>query len=464
MRKVIGYIRDLVDGTGPEPRTVTVNATTPHSVNGAGGPELDEAANDLGKLTVEHLADSGDKNLADKDGRFGWSFELSPGPIDVFVNPTDPVEEKRWRYPDESSQVGLGFHSDIGRLGWAAGADCVVWNAIPTNDPSPAAWNFDPNSTWNVGNGSIAFFGGDGVPAHGPAGTVTIRPFIGFLGGALFSVEGGDLQVPVGGPPATANASSLPRWDLLQLVLNTDTSSLEYGKQTIQIQEGAPGGGIPPTPNPTVSERRLTLHAMLMPAGGGGYTQGYDLRPFNGPFTSLTPAVTSNISYMTDAFQEINHNDTNIASLLNTGLASNALRLAPSVAYSGMAIWTGEVRSRNFDRYIERLTVDLTSEAIDAQGAVVLSTNYVVKPYPDGHYVAVFQQNEKKDYLQTATLCWPISLIPAFYAGTSVNQASRTWSRLRFKVNFSYTGSPHEGGADFRVLRQSLLCNLWPVG
>jgi len=463
MRKLVGYIRDIVTGNGPHSGTVHVAATA--MADGA-EDDLDVDLHDLGALTFEHVANydgatgSNDANIADSHGRFGWAFELNPGPIDVQVHPTDPEDEIRWRFPDESSQVGMGFHSDIGKLGWAAGADCLVWNAIPGgDDPSPASWSFDPGTTWNVGNGSIANFG-----SGANAGTVTLRRFIGFVGGALFSMESGDLQVPIGGPPASANATALPRWDLLQLVANINPTSPEYGKQTIQILEGTPGAGIPASPNPSAVERRFTIHALMMPAGGSVYTQANDLRTWGGPYITLNPPVTSNVAYTTDTAQEINWGDAEIASLINSGLAANELRLAPTCAYSGMAIWTGEVRSRNFDRYIERLTVKLTSEAHDTLGAVVPGTDYVIQPYPNGHYVAIFQQNEKKDYLQTATLVWPIAIIPAYYVGSAVTSASRSWSRLRFKVAFSYTGPPHENGADFRVLRQSVLINLWPIG
>lgn len=418
---------------------------------------LDLEDHDLGALTVEHLVGSGSASKADSNGRFGWSFELNPGPIDVQVNPTDPESEIRWRFPDESSQVGAAFHSDIDKLGWAAGDDCLVWNGIPGgNDPSSASWSFDPSLTWNVGNGSISQFL--------PGGLLTIRRFIGFLGGALFSVETAPLQVPIGGNPGSANPAPLPRWDLLQLVANTDASSPEYGKQTIRILEGTPGAGIPPSPNPSALERRLTIHAVMMPALGSAYTQAYDLRRWSGMLSSLTPPVTSNVSYSTDTAQKINWGDTSIPSLINSGLAANEMRLSPGCAYSGMAIWTGEVQGLNFDRYVERLTVKLISEGHDLAGAAVAGTDYVVQPYPQGHFVAVYQEDVTKDYLQTATLCWPIAIIPAYYVGSAVTSASRSWSQLRFKVAFSYTGGPHEPNAQFQVLRQSVLVNLWPTG
>src|SRR4051794_35972051 len=101
MRKVIGYIRELVTGNGPPPLTVNVAAT---AYDGVGETTLDQEDHDLGLLTVEHLVGSGDAGKADANGRFGWSFELNPGPIDVQVNPTDPENEIRWRFPDESSQ------------------------------------------------------------------------------------------------------------------------------------------------------------------------------------------------------------------------------------------------------------------------------------------------------------------------------------------------------------------------
>jgi hypothetical protein len=201
-----------------------------------------------------------------------------------------------------------------------------------------------------------------------------------------------------------------------------------------------------------------------MPAGGSAYTQAYDLRRWSGMLTALTPPVTSNVAYTTDTAQQIVWGSTSIPSLINSGLAANEMRLSPGCAYSGMAIWTGEVLNRDFDRYIERLTVKLTSEAHDLTGAAVAGTDYVVQPYPTGHSMATYQEEKTGDYLQNATLCWPIAIIPAYYVGSAVTSASRSWSQLRFRVHFSYTGSPHEPGAQFRVLRQSLLVNLWPIG
>lgn len=461
MRKLIGYIRNLADGLGPPPGSVEVHATA--DVDDA---ELAVNTHGLGTLTRVHEAGSGSATLANAAGKFGWEMELAPGQISQEVIPSDPQLEYRWRFPDESSQVGMGFHSDIGRLGWAAGGDCLVWNAIAGgDDPSPASWAAgDPSVTWNLGNGSIASFN-SGM-------TVTLRPFIGFVGGALFSVENGNIVCPTaatGGTAAPVNASGQERWDLLEAVVNTDKTSDEYGKQTLEVTPGTPGAGIPTSPAPTATERRMPLHGLGVVAGGTAYSKAYDLRKWKGEPTTpiITPPVTT--AYNTYASlpagsQVIAWGQANVASLLNTMLASRELVLPSGTAFTGMAFWTGEVLSGDLRSEVTRLIVKLTSQGRDASGNVVAGTDYIVQPYTTGHALAFKQHASPFGYIQTCTLLWPIAVIPAFDIVSNVSAASRSWAKLRFNLTFSFNEPPAYTGAEFTIYRQSLLVNVWPVG
>ena len=192
MRGLRGWIRNLSDGLGPPAGTVDVHATYQGD-----NAELDNTTHQTGVLQRVHvLGGSGSNTKADPFGHFGWNMELSPGQIKQAITPTDPQTEYRFRYPDESAQIGKAYHTDLERLAWTAGRDGIVWNAINAgNDPASAAgWSNDPTSTlsWGVGNGSIASFG----PT---AGKITIRPFIAFVGGAVFSVEMADLEAAATG-------------------------------------------------------------------------------------------------------------------------------------------------------------------------------------------------------------------------------------------------------------------------
>lgn len=135
MRKLRGWIKNLGDGESPAPGTVEVAAKVD-------GVKLNLETHDLGYLDFVHLTGGASSaDVADARGHFGWDMELSPGPITQEITPSDPQTEYRWRFPDESAQVGKAFHSDLERLGWTAGRDCLVWGAIEgANQPTTATW------------------------------------------------------------------------------------------------------------------------------------------------------------------------------------------------------------------------------------------------------------------------------------------------------------------------------------
>lgn len=455
MRKLRGYIRRLSDGTAPPPGSVEVHAR----------PEVDDldidaTTHDLGILIVDHqVGGSGSATLADDGGSYGWQMELSPGKIDQTVIPSDPQVEYHLRFPDESSQVGMAFHSDIQRLGWAAGGDGVVWNAIPGgDDPSAASWSGGPEVTWNKGNGSIAAFG---------AGTATIRPFIGFLGGVLFSVEAGNLVCPTRGSAAPANATGQERWDVLEMVLNTDQSAPEYGRQSLEITPGTPGAGIPTPTAPTATERRAPLHAMLLPAGASTYTSGYDLRQWRGQQRAvISPPITKTwIQPGRDKWrnnkQTIAYGQSNLASVLNTISAADEILLPPATSYQGLAVWSAILRPLDGNgQDMNTLMVKIVSEGYNTAGALVSGTDYVISPEPEGIPIAVIQRGE---HLQSASVMCPIAVIPAFDIFSQVSAASRSWSRLRFRVALTFNDAEHNDDSKIRIFRQSLTVSLWPV-
>ena len=454
MRKLRGYIRRITDGNAPPAGSVEVHAR----------PRVDDldinaATHALGDLVVDHQASSGSATVAAADGSFGWQMELSPGLIETTAHPTDPQEELHIRFPDESSQVGMAFHSDIQRLGWAAGGDGMIWNAIPGgDDPSAAAWSTNPNDTWNLGNGSIASFG---------VGQVTVRPFIAFLGGVLFSVERGNLVCPTQGGPAAANASGQERWDLLSLVLNTDANSDAYGQQSIRITTGVPGAGIPTPTAPTATERRLPFQAMRMPAGSGTYNAAYDLRQWRGePRRVVVPPVVKKWNQpdhkkWRTIRQEVTYGQQEVHSIINTTLSADELIVPAAASYQGLAVWNAHVSSHDGKEDDENaMGVLVTSEAYDSAGVLVPGTNYVVSPEDVGMPVILVQRNKG---MNAQNLTFPIAVIPSYDIFSQVNEESRAWSRLRFKVFFNFNEPPVSTGSKFRIHRQSLTVSLWPV-
>lgn len=465
MRKLRGYLRRISDGEGPPPGSVEVHATVR-----ATDTELDLEDHDLGTLTVDHLAGSGSATIADDDGSFGWQFELGPGLLDQEVEASDPQTEIRWRFPDESSQIGAAFHSDIERLGWAAGGDVMVWNAIPGGN-DPATWpSGDPTQTWNLGNGSIESFG-----TGGDAGTVVLRPFISFVAGVLFSIEGGSIRVPsdaTGGEAGVANPSGSDRWDLLELVQNTDRASDSYGKQTIDITEGSAGDGIPTPAAPTATERRRAIHALKMVAGASVYSDAYDLRGWSsnsgggggGPTTVVLPPISHSWSgFPPSNFQTITSGQSNIASTLNSKLAADELIIPPGASYIGNVTWSGWVRLHKATAEEEQvLHVKVSTEGYGIQG-LVAGTDYVTNPETAGFPLALDVDSPNGAKFVTHSITFPIAQIPGFDTSSQLSLAPRTWSRLRFKVYFSATEPPLDSRTEFRVSRQSLMVSLSPV-
>ena len=170
MRKIAGWIRNLADGNGPPAGTVDV-----HAKPTVDNVEVSNTTHITGVLTRVHVAEgSGSTTLASPLGHFGWEMELSPGPINVQIVPHDPQTEYRWRFPDESAQYGKAFQSDLKRLPWAAGKDCVIWDAVwdGHNPASAASFSNDPSSNLSYGQGnfSIASFGAgaDAMPVDMP--------------------------------------------------------------------------------------------------------------------------------------------------------------------------------------------------------------------------------------------------------------------------------------------------------
>jgi hypothetical protein len=465
MRKLKGYLRRITDGAGPPPGSVEVHATVR-----ATDTDLDLEDHDLGVLAIDHLAGSGSATLADDDGMFGWEFELGPGLIDQEVIGSDPQTEIHWRFPDESSQIGAAFHSDIERLGWAAGGDVMVWNAIVGGN-DPAVWpGGDPTLTWNLGNGSIESFG-----TGGDAGTVVIRPFISFLGGVLFSVESGSLRVPsdaTGGAAGPANPSGSDRWDLLEQVLNTDAASDSYGKQTIEISPGTAGAGIPTPAAPSATERRRAWMALKMVAGASVYTSAYDLRGWQsggtggggGGGTIVTPPIALTVTAPPPHNpQVISAGQSGVASSINTLLASNQLILPPNASYSGTVTWGALVRLHKAAAEEEQvLHVKISTEGYGVNG-LVAGTDYVVNPETNGMPLGLDVDSPNGVKFVTQSITFPIAQIPGFDTSSQLSPTPRTWSRLRFKVAFSATEPPLLPTTEFRISRQSLMINLTPV-
>lgn len=440
MRGLRGWIRNLSDGLGPSAGSVDVHATYEGD-----DAELDTTTHGLGALQRVHvLGGSGSNTKADPFGHFGWNMELSPGQIKQAITPTDPQTEYRYRFPDESAQVGKAFHTDLERLAWTAGRDGIVWNAINNgNDPASAAgWSNDPTSalSWGVGNGSIASFG----PT---AGKITIRPFIAFVGGAVFSVEMADLEVPpAGGSALPANGGGSDRWDLLYLKILTDPTLDSYGKQSFEFQQGVPGGGIPSHPGQTAGQRILPMFGLKKAAGQNVYSSAYDLRRWL--FHPAYRAITRQYGGVQDANVGMTVN-VETASVLNTTIASNPIVLPPATAWQGYATLSGSwAPTSNFSA--GRLSVVLISEALDIAGNVVSGSGALVSGV--NNPAISFNGTGGSDFSVT----WPLSTIPSYHLDSGVIADSRTWHTLRFRITYLPTLLAAS------VTAQQLRVHLWP--
>lgn len=413
MRSIRGWIRNLSDGLGPPAGTVGVSAKP--TVDNV---ELDNTTHETGVLTRVHIAGgSGSASLADPLGHFGWDMELSPGPINVQLTPTDPQTEFRWRFPDESAQYGKAFLSDLERLGWAAGKDCVIWDAVfgGHNPASAESWSNNPTATWGQGNWSIAAFG-----SGADAMKVVLRKGISFLGGVPFTVEAADITVPVAGESALpANASGQDRWDLLSARIDIDPSSDTYGKQTFEMLQGTPGTGVPADPGQVAGVRRMALHALKTVSGSGVYSDAFDLRrwhvrPRGG---SLELSVATDPANQKQVFNNATK-DIPKDSILNTLLATQEMILPMDTAWEGTATWSGRIKHLE-DKH-SHLLVDIQTEGRGVTDTLIEGSNYTLgDPFQVPNH--------------GGSAVEPILRIPSY--GTSALQSpSRAWHRLRFKV------------------------------
>lgn len=450
MRGIRGWIRNLADGLGPPASSVGVSAKPT-----VDSTELDLTTHKLGSISRIHVnGGSGSSVLADGGGHFGWDVELSPGPMNIAVTPTDPQTEYRKRFPDESAQIGKAYMTDLERLGWAGGRDHVIWNAVfGGNNPTAAQWSTNPATSWSMGNGSIAQWG-----SGGSAGRLTIRQFIAMLGGVPFTVELGDLVIPVTGDAAmTANASGTDRWDVICAAVDWNPASDTYGKQKFEFTPGIPGGGIPAiVVNGADNWRRLPLHAVKMAAGASVYSDATDLRTWLNPPPGVTPGSITQWPFVAGN-QQIPAGFT--AGSINTTLASNEIILPLGVAWDGMAtldfkhVIGNPLGSTSIYALVE------TAGRVDPGGPVVTGTNYATTPIGIGApYLRVYGGLENGSLFGGGTtLTFPLSRIPAYAPGGGPSLVSRTWTRLRFVVTFA-AGT---GGAN--IIDQRLAIHLWPV-
>lgn len=440
MRGLRGWIRNLSDGLGPPAGTVDVHATYQGD-----NAELDNTTHQTGVLQRVHvLGGSGSNTKADPFGHFGWNMELSPGQIKQAITPTDPQTEYRFRYPDESAQIGKAYHTDLERLAWTAGRDGIVWNAINAgNDPASAAgWSNDPTSTlsWGVGNGSIASFG----PT---AGKITIRPFIAFVGGAVFSVEMADLEVPpAGGSALPANGGGSDRWDLLYLKIITDPTLSSYGKQTFELLQGTPGAGIPTHPGQTAGARILPMFGLKKAAAATPYSSAYDLRRW------INHPSWRAITKQWGGVQDANTLPVNIetASVLNTVIASSPIVLPPGTAWDGYVTLSGSwAPTTNFSA--GRLSVVIISEALDLAGNVVAGSGAMLSGAQNP--AMSFNGTGGSDFSLTV----PLSTISSYHLDSGVIADSRNWHTLRFRITYLPTL------LNATVSAQQLRAHLWPA-
>jgi hypothetical protein len=453
MRSVRGWIRNLADGLGPSAGSVNVAL----KVGGEAGPGIDLTTDKLGALTVVHQGDgSGSAGLAGPTGRFGWDMELAPGKVWTSVIPHDPQEEHRWRFPDESAQYGKAFLSDLERLGWAGGRDQVIWNGVFGGDnPTAAQWTTDPTLSAFMGNGSIVQSSIGTTP-----GRVTIRKFIAMLGGVPFTVEQGDLQIPVAGDTAMeTNPGPGDRWDLICAAIdwNPSPSNTTYGKQRFEFTKGTPGGGIPPViPNNTDNWRRLPLHAVKMVAGAGVYSAATDVRRWANPPPGVNPGSIVRW-YQTQTIQTFAAGGF-IQTALNTTMASQELILPLGIAYDGYAQWNGLITGSFPLSATAQIRLALTTEGrVNAADAAIPGTQFILMGSPLV-WPAIWKERSAGGEQNPFSVTFPLSRIPG-YAADGLSSSNRTWARLRLVGYFTQTNGPGE----FDINEQNIAIHLWPA-
>jgi hypothetical protein len=367
--------------------------------------------------------------------------------MDIQVVPHDPQTEYRWRFPDESAQVGKAYHSDLERLALTGGRDGLAWNAIPggSDPPSLASWSWDPSNTlsWGQGNWSIASFG------SGPdAMRITLRRGIAFIGGTVFSVEGSDILLPVDGEdvPST-NAAAQDRWDVLYGRVTTDPTSVNYGKQQFEILQGVPGEGIPAHAGQPVDGKRLAFHALKVAANSGVYSAGFDLRRW-----LWHPALSAvQRSYLGGDTGQAVAPGLN-ASVLNTQMAASELILPVGCGWEGSI--TYNLRAQMVGYPADVLVI---SEGRGIAGTVIPGTQ-VLAPVSNSHTMVGANDVVTESTWQSLALTLPVAPLSSYHLDSGVSPASRTWHRLRFGAFFTIGV-----GAGTTLRFQALYANLRPV-
>lgn len=459
MRGIRGWIRNLADGNGPAPGSVAVSAKPQVDAT-----ELDLATHGLGRLTrIHESGGSGSPVLADNIGHFGWDTELSPGPINVRVTPSDPQTEFRFRYPDESAQVGKAYHTDLERLGWAGGKSGLIWNAIPNSVGShPAQWTGNPYETWTEGDGSV---GATGTGAS--AGRWSVRPFIGMLGGVPFTVEMGDLQIPLAGdPPAPPNPAGQERFDVYCACMHDEPGSPLHGKQYFELIQGYPGQGIPPLPNTFFPVRRMPLHALRMQANSDIYSVGcVDLRSWINPPGGVIPHSLIRHWGSSGLMAGFGENIPAISPIAND---YHDVHLPMNPAFEGVITYEAQIEflprptggGPNPNPYTYGGVAGITCEARGVSNlGVDVTPTYTPVPAllinvggnPAG-------TNRESIESTQAHITWQIPRIPAYYVDTVLVQDSRTWTT--FRVGFTITQRVFE---TFEIIAQRATLHLWPV-
>lgn len=454
-RSIRGWIRNLADGLGPPPGSVSVAATV---MDDEGNQDpLNATDHALGTYNPIHVTLSGDPGLADPLGHWGWDMEFSPGPITQTIVPDDPQTEYRKRFPDESAPIGKAYHSDLERLAWTGGRDALVWNAIPGgHDPAVASWSWDPLLSSLQGNWSIASFGADM--------SFTLRRGIGFVGGTVFSIEMADLGFPyVGVSAAAPNATAQDRWDLVCLKVVTDPTAYNYGKQQVEVITGTPGAGIPPHPGQPVAPigRRLALHALKVPANASAYTEALDLRRW------LWMPVVPDFNIMSFWLgEQVLTTNTTHNSLLNTDLANHEFKLPLGMGFAGEMVYTIQAFPRSIP-----LGVGLTTwgtiklgygpalKGYDVRGTEISALEEII---PDENWRIISGPDIGEVGTELSAISIPFSRIPSYHVDSNVNASSRLWHRLRPSIRLNTIGVG-AAGANLVIAYQRAAIHLWPV-
>lgn len=425
MRSIRGWIINLRDGLGPPPSSVAVHAQ-PESTN----TELDLSQHGLGRLDLVHLnGGSISSTLADNTGHFGWDMELSPGPIQVSVIPSDPEVEFRRRFPDESAQYGKSFLSDLERLGWAGGQSGLIWDALPTaGSLDVSSWAFaGPSQTWRQGNAAVESFG-----TGANQGRFLLGRFIAMLGGVPFSVEMASLMVPIQGQdPAPANGSSSDRWDVYCLSINDEPNSPGYGKQSFEMIQGNPGSGIPIVPARGSTTRRCPLHALLMPAGGTEYTDACDLRRWLHPPWGVFVATTG--WGVTQGAQDLGVPGGGGGTLTQDSIFNPALDSAINLPLG--TAWEFRVRLECVLEWAEPADQGYCEAFCDTYGVDEVGTHITGNLTPGSSFLQVAVAPVSVPQVGHASAYW--SAGAPVYQSEGPMPGGRTWSRLKFGFHFT---------------------------